>query len=180
MLWFLKNDTPSPSPGVATYHTPPDNRCRSTACASLAREIARAAADLGKARMAFTCSGTPRSVSPDAMARLAFCGESLCDLTIFVSFDGADKEADAQLLSILKALKEKYGEPAKHETGGLAHCRSQGIVRCTSTGGAFLTREWEWTGGEQIFLALKGKEGKATLAVRYLTQKKPTPGAAAF
>ena len=129
---------------------------------------------------AFTCSGTPVSVGSDARARLAFCGEKLCDLTVFVSFDGADKEADAQLLSILKALNEKYGDPAKHETRGTAHCRSQGMVRCTASGAAFLTREWAWTGGEHIFMALKGKEGKATLAVRYLTQKRPTPGAAAF
>ena len=102
------------------------------------------------------------------------------DLTVFVSFDGADNEADTQLLSIMKVLNEKYGTPADSETGGTAHCRSQGMVRCTGSGAGFVTKRWAWASGEQIFLALKGKEGKATLAVRYLTQKKPAAGASAF
>lgn len=129
---------------------------------------------------AFTCSGTPVSVGNDATARLAFCGEKLCDLTIFVTFDGADEEADPQLLAILKVLREKYGTPARNETGGTAYCRSQGLVRCTASGAAFVERKWEWAGGERIFLRFKGKDGKATLTVRYLTQKLPTPGASAF
>jgi hypothetical protein len=71
-----------------------------------------------------------------------------------------------------RARSEKYGAPHVNHKGGTAYCRSQGMVRCTAAGGAKLTQAWEWRGAQKIFLLLKGKDGRATLAVRYLTQKR--------
>lgn len=53
-------------------------------------------------------------------------------------------------------------------------------MRCTSSGGAFLEQAWEWKSGEKIFMSLKGRSGKATLAVRYLTPHAGRGGGSAF
>lgn len=129
---------------------------------------------------AFTCSGTPKPVVDGATARLAFCADQLCDLTVFLGFRGDDANADSQLNSIVSAMRDKYGAPRVNVKGGTAYCRSQGMIRCTASGGASLTQAWQWSSGEKIFLALKGKEGSATLAVRYVTPKTSESGASAF
>lgn len=127
---------------------------------------------------AFVCSGTPVSVGNDAKARLAFCHDKLCDLTVFVRLRGEDDNADAQLNSIVDAMRDKYGPPKENERGGTAYCRSQGMVRCTAAGGAFLKQSWEWDTGEKIYLSFKGKRGTSTLAVRYLLHE-PSKGSGA-
>lgn len=129
---------------------------------------------------AYICSGTPVPVGAEAKARLAFCNDQLCDLTVFVSFGGDDANADDQLNSIVTAMRDKYGSPKENHKGGTAYCRSQGMVRCTAAGGAFLKQSWKWATGEKVFLSFKGKEGKATLAVRYVTGQPIETGASAF
>lgn len=135
---------------------------------------------MGAEWRSFHLSGTPKPVADGAAARLTFCGDKLCDLTVSLDLAGDDANADALVKSIVDAMREKYGAPHVNHKGGTAYCRSQGMVRCTAAGGANLTQAWEWRGGQKIFLLLKGKDGRATLAVRYLTQKTGASGASAF
>jgi hypothetical protein len=114
------------------------------------------------------CSEPPAAVGFSAVARLRFCGDSLCVVRlVHTASEGEANEIHGIFKRVAEALEQKYQRPASSTVTVASDCEAQ-LASCLREGTATLEAHWKWPSEHAIsFQAVASQQG-AHLVLEYL------------
>jgi hypothetical protein len=113
------------------------------------------------------CSEPPAAVGFSAVARLRFCGDSLCVIRlVYTTSEGEAHEIQGIFERVAEALQKKYQRPASSSVSVPSDCEAR-LASCLREGSATLEAHWNWPSEHAIsFQAVASQQG-AHLVLEY-------------
>lgn len=102
------------------------------------------------------CSGVVKSVGAPARAKIEFCGERLCKVTILTAPAPEQMSMTSAFKKSRRQLVERYGRASREELDLKAQCKSErSLEECLALPGVDAFSQWRFASGHQLLLALE-------------------------